>query len=317
MSGDLEAAIQAVTDMDAAPEPVAAPVVDDKPEISDTEIVEPETADAEADEVDGDESDDDQAEAVESVEAPQWWDAEAKAEFAALTPKAQAIVRAQEEKREAVVAKVKAESSEARTLATTEANKAKELADRMAAAITDERKAFDEYFTDIDWNAYLLQDRDAAQADWMRYQTGLEKFNKAENDRAAADKLWRENFMREESAKLTEIAPDIANNAETLRGIGDYIVKSGISPDALLTVSALELTIAHKAMMYDKMMAEATSKTVPPKTPTVTKPAKVAPQGATGNRGTSSQRDISQQRNRLAQTRSIDDAAKLITKLGF
>lgn len=283
------------------------------------EIVSEVTQEAEAEATtDEDPQPEEEAEEVAApVDAPQWWDAEDKAAFATLTPEQQAVVKRQEDKREAVIQKVKSEAQEARSAASQNIETAKALSERLAAAIPDARKAFDEYYGDIDWPEYAKQDPAAAQEDWFKYQQGLEQFNKAETAKAEAEQLWRENFQKEQAAQLAEIAPDLVKSPDSLRALGDYIVKSGVPVEQLKTASALELSIAHKAMKYDQMMAEAKSRTVtaPPKIEP--KPAKIAPQGTAKPASTSQQRDIAQTRNRLAQTRSVDDAAALIAKYGY
>lgn len=319
----VEAAIEAVKAMDA-PESEAPPETGN--EVQDAasgdtqggEIVSEDTEGAEADTVTDEEAttEEEAEEAAAPVEAPQWWDADAKAHFAKLTPEAQAIVRAQEDKREAVVQKAKDEANQARTAAKQDVERAKALAERLAEAIPDQRKQFDQYYADIDWEAYVEQDPIAAQKDWFRYQQGLQRFNEAETAKAEAERLWRENFIREEGEKLKEIAPDLLEKPESLRAVGDFLIKSGIPAENIQTASAVELALARDAMLYRQMKAEAEAKAkqTPPKT--ASKPARVPPSGAAQPRNASlEQREAERALNSFRQTKSREGAIDLVKKM--
>jgi hypothetical protein len=275
-------------------------------------------ADAEAEVEDEGEDDDTDPEGVPAVEAPTWWDAEAQKHFASLPPEAQAIVREQEEKREAVVQKVKEKAKEATDTAKAEVTAAKALSDRLAAALPDQRKAFDDYYGDIDWPEYARQDPQAAQVDWFNFQQGKQSFENAEAARAEAQKLASDNWTREQSERLQVIAPELAAKPETLKALADYLPTTGIPAENLREASAEELVILDKARRFDLMMAKAAAKpSDPPRQKTTTPPAKVPPQGQARTPSTTQQRETQRLSNRLDQTRSRDDAAELITKYGY
>lgn len=290
----------------------AAPAVeteefDDAPELG---------ADAEADALEPEDDDDQDPEGVSAVDAPEWWDAEAKAHFADLTPEAQAVVRDQESKREAVVQKVKAQAAEVAALAKQDVHTAKALAERLAAALPDQRQQFDAYYGDIDWQAYADQDPGAAQKDWFAYQEGLRYFDTAETAKAEAEALARQNFMREQGQRLHEIAPELAGSPETIKALVEYLPKTGLPAEAIMQASAEELVILNESRLYRAMMAKAAAKTTtPPQKSTV--PARVPPQGAARTAQPAKQREAQALHNRLSQTRDKDTAAKLIDTLGY
>lgn len=295
-------------------EQAAEPVEAEQPEIA-PEVAE---AEAEAAEEGGEEGEEDQAEAVAPVDAPQWWDNEHKAIFATLTPEQQAAVKANEDKREAVVQKEKTAAIEARKAAVASVESVQKIAAKLEGIVPDKMAEFEQKYSDIDWQTFPQWAREnpaeanAFLAEYNAERLSLEKMTQA---KAEADEVVRETFVREQTTRLAEIAPDLVKNPENLRALGDYAVKAGIKSEDLQFAEADHLLILNKARLYDDMMAKAAAPIKPP----VQKqqPAKIAPSGGARPVSTSQQRSVQETRNRLAQTRSIDDAATLIAKLGF
>jgi len=312
----IEAAAEMVTAMDT---PVSdAPVVAaSEPEVPNEIVPEGEQAEAEAP-VEGDDDEQD-AEAVSAVEAPQWWDAEAKAHFSALTPEAQAVVKAQEDKREAVVQKVKSEAKAAAFAEVKpEVERLRTLSAKLAEAIPDEIAAFNERhnYDPADLQRYAKEDPAgylALQAQIHAERTVLEQKIAS---KAEADRVSQAAFVQAQVQRLAEIAPDLAKDATILTALGDYLPKTGIPAAALADASAEELVILNKARLYDEMMAKAAAKPAVVPVPKA-QPAKVPPQGQARPASTSQQRQATEARNRLAQTRDIGHAADLIAKLGY
>jgi hypothetical protein len=296
-------------------EPAAAPVEAPAEEIA------PEPAEAEAEAVEGAEDDEEAVEAVEPVEAPQWYDADAKAAFTKLPPDMQAIVRAQEDKREAVVQKEKTAAIEARKAAAAEVESVRQIAAKLDGIVPDKMAAFEAKYKDIDWNAFPDWARvNPAEANTFLAEYNAEKIalEKMMTAQAEATRVAQASFAREQAARLAEIAPDLIKTPENLKALGDYAVKNGVKSEDLMFAEADHLVILNKARLYDDMMAKAAAKPITPPVAKTTAPAKIAPQGASGrSTGTSQQREVTQLRNRLAQTRDIDTAANLISKLGF
>ena len=285
-----------------------------------TTLIEPEAGEGHVPEVAEEEPEVEAEVALEDDEAvagdaPQWWDAQAKAHFAELPPEVQDIVWGQEYKREAVVQKAKAQARDAAEAALHEAGFARTLAERLAEAMPDHVGNFQEYYGDIDWEAYAHQDPEAAEADWTRYQQGLNELHEVEAARVEAEALYQNHFVREQGRRLEEIAPEIARNADTLQAIGDYLPGTGIAAEALMHASAEEIVILNKARMYDEMMFKAQSRAGAPSRSAT--PVRVPPQGAGRTITTSQQREARALHNRFAETRDRDTAAELISKLGY
>lgn len=319
----IDAAAAMVTAMDSPVPVVAAKEPEPPQEASDASVEQDalaEGAEAEADALEAGENDDEQeAEAVPAVEAPQWWDSEDKAVFAGLTPEQQAVIRKQEDKREAVTQKEKSQAIEARKVALAAAEKAKVVVDQLEAVLPDRMAAFQAKYAEIDqidWDAWNVSDPVAANRYMAQYNSDRLTLERTFAAKAEAGRVAQETFVREQSARLAEIAPEIAQSPENLKAIGDYAVKHGVTSEDLTFAEASHMVILNKARLYDELMAKAAAK---PATPPMQKPtpAKVPPQGQPRPASTSQQRVAQEAKNRFAQTRSIDDAASLIAKLGF
>ena len=285
-----------------------------EPEVVDTPAIEPDaTVDAEVvddgvePEVDAEDPQDEPE--VPAVEAPQWYDAEAKEVFAKLSPEMQAVVRAQEDKREAVTAKEKAAAIETRKQASEASEAMRGLIDKLQSSIPDEVAAFHarHNYDPQDLERYRLEDPAgylALQAQIHAERTDLERKIAA---KAEAERVAGETFAFEQGQRLREIAPELAT-PESIKALGDYLGKIG-KAEAMKYADADELVIANKARLYDELQAKAAaSANVPKPKPT---PAKTVPPVRAQAAGTPQQRTVQQISNRLAQTGDLDDAVDL------
>jgi hypothetical protein len=262
---------------------------------------------------------------AEPVDAPQWWDAEAKAKFAALTPELQAIVREQEDKRETIVAKAKQEAAEYRKQADSEVQGVRALAEQLGEFVPQAVETFKSRWDDVDWQAWSQRiqsetDPEAATRDLAAFNSArlafdeqkaqVEKLQVAQRE---AEKVAHTAFMREQADELTRIAPELAKNPEMLTTVGKYLVEQGIPADHLATISAKEAVIAHKAWLYDQAQTKAKATVAPakPKAP----PVRTVPSVGSGQ-APPANRQASVAKNRFAQTRSIDDAVALLVSRG-
>lgn len=249
---------------------------------------------------------------AEPVEPPQWWDAEAKAHFAALTPEAQAIVFEQEGKREAIVTKAKQEAAEERKVAKEQIDGVKRLADQLGEFLPKAVETFNQQWGSApDWAA-IAQEYGAEQAFILKTQHEQQQQQLAQlaeaKSRAQAE-AYRASVAEEgEKLKGTPLEPIPARQE-----VGKYLVESGYSSAELDAASARDLLLAHKAMLYDR--AQAALKAKPPKTPTPA-PAKAPARPAAAQAGTPQTRGLAQISNRFAQTRSVDDAVALLMAKG-
>ena len=321
MSIDDAAAIVAAMD---TPAPETAAKEPEKP----AEAVEPdieqdapvEGAEAAADAPEAVEEGEQEAEAPPVVDAPKWWDAEDKAAFADLTPEQQAIVAKNEAKREAVIQKEKTAAVDARKTALAAAEQAKAASEKLEGVIPDRIAEFQAKYKDIDnidWDTWNAQDPVSAARYLSQYQSDRLTLERTLAAKAEADRVAQETFANEQAAVLREKFPEIAK-PETLKALADYLPKTGIPAEAIKNASAEELVILNKARLYDEMMAKAAAKPAsPPMQQKPASPAKVPPQGQARPVSTSKQREVTEARNRFAQTRSIDDAAAILIKSGL
>lgn len=252
---------------------------------------------------------------AQPVDAPQWWDAEAKAKFAALTPDLQAIVLAQEDKREAVTAKAKQEAAEERKAAQAEIAGVKQFAENLAPWLAKAAQSFQEYWGEPDWQAVI--DQHGVEG-YTKLKLKYDE-DRADLQRVAAAKQLADNALAQKQRQdfLTALETDLKGTplepAEKRKEVTSYLETQGFAPDDFQSAGARELMLAHKAMLYDK--AQAALKAKPPK-PATPAPAKAPTRPTAGQPGSSKQRTVAQVGNRFAQTRSIDDAVALLLAKG-
>lgn len=260
---------------------------------------------------DGDETEDATEAEAEPVAAPQWWDAEAKAKFAALNPDLQAIVLAQEDKREAVTAKAKQEAAEERKAAQQEQAGIRQFAERIGEFLPRAVETFKQQWGDPDWAA-VAREHGADQAFILKteFEDQQKQIGQLAEAKRQADEQVRADTLRAEGEKLkgTPLEP-----VEARKEVAKYLIESGYDPSALNSVTALDLTLARKAMLYDK--GQAALKAKPPK-PATPPPAKAPVRPAAGQAGSSQTRTVAQLGNRFAQTRSIEDATAWLIAQG-
>ena len=318
---------QAIANLAGPPPEVETPEVEpveaepeDAPETEDATTSE--DADSE-DDSPGDEGEEAEAEeeAVAPVPAPTWWKADAKAKFAELPSELQAVVLEQESVREKVVAEVKAQAAETVKAAQKELAGVQTLADQLNDFLPQAIETFRGRWGEApDWAEVVrLQGAEEAfilKAQWEQEQSQIVQLRQAT---AQAEAQARQVFLQNEFKTLAEIAPDLtdpATGAEKRTAITVYLGEAGIDYEAINNISAREMVIAHKAMLWDQ--AQAKSKTLASK-PQTAKPSQAAkspvrPGAATAQ--ATPQRAAQTQRNRYAQTRSVDDAIALLLAKG-
>lgn len=318
---------QAIANLAGPPPEVETPEVEpveaepeDAPETEDATTSE--DADSE-DDSPGDEGEEAEAEeeAAAPVPAPTWWKADAKAKFAELPPELQAVVLEQESVREKVVAEVKAQAAETVKAAQKELAGVQTLADQLNDFLPQAIETFKGRWGEApDWAEVVrLQGAEEAfilKAQWEQEQAQIVQLRQAT---AQAEAQARQVFLQNEFKTLSEIAPDLtdpATGAEKRTAITVYLGEAGIDYEAINNISAREMVIAHKAMLWDQ--AQAKSKTLASK-PQTAKPSQAAKSPARPGAATvqaTPQRAAQTQRNRYAQTRSVDDAIALLLAKG-
>lgn len=262
---------------------------------------------------DGEQTTEEEAPVV-AAEPPAYWSKDAKEAFAQLSPELQAVVLAQEGPREEAAAKAKAEAAETKRAAEAEMGKVKALADQLADFLPQALETFQSRWgQNPDWVGYANEyGAEAMAVAKVQYEAELAQLQKLSAAKQQAETQAYEAYVKAEAAKLAEIAPELADpekGGERRQAVAQYLVKAGVDPDSIRHISAAEMSLAHKAMLWDE--AQAKLKAAPKPAP---KPApKAAPvRPAAAQPGTPQQRTAQQIQHRFAQTRSVDDAVALL-----
>jgi hypothetical protein len=153
-----------------------------------------------------------------------------------------------------------------------------------------------------------------------RAQHEADKTRLAHASRAAlaARQANHNAYVAGEFEKLKQFDPELADPHEGGERRGEvtrYLHGKGISPNSLLQISALEMSLARKAMLWDQAQAKArASNSTPRPSPQATRP--LARGGASAGPVDPKARRAAQAKTRFAKTRSIDDAVALLNAQG-
>ncbi len=188
------------------------------------------------------------------LEAPLYWSRDAKARFAELPPELQAVVLSQEGPREEAAARAKA-------AAAAEVGQVSHLAELLGERLPGWLAAFEDRWgaSPPDWVAIAREHgAEAMSVAKAQYEAERQQLADATAAKAEADVRSHEAYLRTEFGRLAEIAPHLADpehgpaeRAEVAR----YLIASGVEPEGLEQISAAELTVAHKALLWDRAQA--------------------------------------------------------------
>lgn len=253
---------------------------------------------------------------ADPIETPNWWDAEDKEWFSNQPREIQEKILKQESKREQITQKFKQQASEAQRQFDAKAKELASLAERANAVFDKAEEAFKSRWDGMTaevWQELFATDPGTAVQLKFEFDTEQEQFRQVKETHAIAQRQAQEQHFAEQRTKLAEIAPDLASNPQRLQSLGQYIVDSGIPPEAIASATAEELNLVYKAMRYDEMQsraqqAKATQLAANPK-PTPQK--SIAPAPGRESVLPPQERQVQQIKNRLAQTGSRDDLAAL------
>ncbi|WP_454762347.1 hypothetical protein [Caulobacter segnis] len=259
----------------------------------------------------------DDTEAVAPVEPPKYWSQEAKAKFAELPTDLQAVVLAQEGPREEAAAKAKAEAAEARKQAAQEVEGLRAFADQIGQFLPKAVETFKSKWDDIDWDAWIDQDPQAAMRGKLQMEAEQAELQRVARVKEQSDQVARQAFLREQGDLLKEKAPELFESPDKRKALGEYLVSQGIPSDNLGDIGAVEMTIAHKAMLWDQAQAQAKAKTTVVPLKPKTQPAKTVAPVAAPARVNSQQREVDRLSNRFNQTKSREDAHALLMAKGL
>ncbi len=258
--------------------------------------------------------------AVALLGPPKYWSQDAKARFAELSPDLQAVVLAQEGPREEAAAKAKAEAAEVRAKADKDLSDVQKLAERLNVIVPQVLQNFRNRWGDApDWVAVAREhgaDKMAvAKAQWEADQAQVRELQQAA---AAAGATAHQEYVRTEFEKLKTLDPqptDPKDGPQLRADIARYLDETHKIPvAAVANISAAEMTIARKAMLWDQAQAKAAKATPPPK-PAAAQTKPLARGAASAGPTDPKAKQVQTSRNRFAQTRSIEDAVALLNSM--
>jgi len=250
----------------------------------------------------------------EKLDAPLYWKPEAKEAFSKLDPVLQAEILSQEGPREEAAAKAKAQAAAEVEKAQKDTAGVQALAAKLSEFLPQAIETFTQRWGEPDW-AVVAEEQGADRAFILKAQYDKEQAQLAQVQQATqtAQIEARKAFLQTEWKELEQIAPELTDPAkgqERRSEVIKYLIADGIPKEATDAISAREMRIARKAMLYDQLEAKAALK--PPPKPTAPAPRPTARPSAAVPQ--SSQRSAAA--NRFAQTRSVDDAVALLVAKG-
>lgn len=330
----VEQAITAIREPEAAPEPETvedAPEGEPEAEPEAEELPEPESeAEPTADEPLDPETvieDEEQTEEPESdpetpaIAAPQSWDAAERATFATLPPAAQEIILKRETERDRAVSKAQQEATGARKTAEADLAGLAQYKATFDQIVTRANQVFADKWSGVDWVAFARADPAAysiARAEYEADAGEVQRVHTAQADAAKiqqqAEQTQFQSYVRDEFAKLTEIAPDLADpkaGAVKRTEVTQFLLAQGITQDSLRLISAAEMSIAHDAMQFRKLKATGKAAAARPATPAPRQtpaPARAAAPSAAPPARPSQHRTADAALAKLSKTGRFDDA---------
>lgn len=259
-----------------------------------------------------------EAEAAAPLDAPLYWSQEAKAKFSELPPELQAVVLSQEGPREEATAKAKATAAAEVERAQKETAGVQALAQQLSEFLPQALKTFQQRWGEPDWAA-VATEHGAEQAFVLKAQYEAEQKQLAQVVQAeqTAQAEARKAFLQTEWKALAEIAPELApdaadptKGADKRQATIKYLAANGIPETAIAQISARELTLARKAMLYDE--AQAALKTAPKPKPAPVAGVRAPVRPAAAQAQSSPQRASQQAAGRFYAKPDIDNAVALL-----
>lgn len=246
------------------------------------------------------------------IEPPANWDADAKAKWPDIPRELQEYLTGLETQRNTAVSTAQREAADVRKAADAEVSQVKTLADELGKLIPRLITAHEKEFgDDPDWAAHAEQvGAEQAFIDKERWQAQRKDIAETLKQEAKANAIAQEKWRSAEYEKLKTLSPDLVHPTEgqaRQREVFEYVVQNGAgTPEELASVNAAQLTMAHKAMLYDRLKAT-TLKTTPKPAPAgAVRPTAAVPQRTVATR------NVETLTRRLGQTGSVNDAVALL-----
>lgn len=316
------APVKAVAEV--APEPVAEEAAPEGEE----NLAEP-TADTEAgaEEPTGEGEAEPLEPAQPAIEPPRSWDNDARTHWDKMPRELQQVVLEREADRDRAVSTAVQEASEARKSTQATNAQVEKLSSQLTDFLPQALKTFEDRWGETpDWESVLAQyGSDETLRLQMRYETERKQIGELARKESEARTLVHQNFVIQETTKLAEISPDLSHpetGGKLRQDVASYAMQLGaVSAAELPNVSAAQLTMAHKAMLYDRLPDAVKAGKLPspldlanpaPKPVAAKPPAKPAVRPSAAPAPASQTRTTQQAATRFSQSRTLDDAVALL-----
>lgn len=245
-----------------------------------------------------------------AIAAPKSWDAEERARFATLPKDVQSLIVNRETERDRAVSKAQQEASDQAKRTTQELAAIGEFKSKIAATLEQADQQFADVWSQVDWEALAAEDPQAYSINKERHAKAITAREQLRAAKASTEAAEFQSYIAAEKTKLPTVAPDLADpvkGAERLGKVGDFLLGIGYAASDLQRVSANDLAVAYDAYRWRQAQAGLIAKPKP--TLTAATPAKPALKPTASTQAASpQQRNVDQMRNRLSQTRDVDDA---------
>lgn len=280
------------------------------------DYIEPDEAEDAADEAP--EAEDEPQDAIAAVDAPHYWPADKKAEFAKLPAGLQALVAEQEAGRVAAVNKAQQEAVLARKAVEAEVAQTQAINQQLVQTATAAQAYHNRVVPElgmpweqVDWQEWFREDRATAATFRAQYDAEREEIQRVEAAKDQSEQLAYRQFLQAEAARLPEVAPDLADpthGPKRKSELLNYLGGKGYTQDRIGRFGALDLSLAYKAMLFDAAQANAQAlKSAPQKSPPSARPIRPAAAAVAPSQSAR----IKELEARAAQTGSLDDVLAL------
>jgi hypothetical protein len=186
----------------------------------------------------------------------------------------------QEGPREEAAAKAKADAAKQVEAATKELAGVRTLAEQLGAFLPEAIQTFQSRWGAKEPNWVEVSEQYGAEETqklkW-RYDAEQKQLSELAQTTQTAQAEAHKAFVQTEWKALADLAPDLApdatdptKGAEKRQEVTKYLATNGIPQDAIAQISAREMLLAHKAMLWDR--AQAALKAAPKPKPTATRP---------------------------------------------
>lgn len=219
---------------------------------------------------------------ADPLSAPQYWTKEEKEFFAAQNRQVQEILLNQETKRQSVVDKAKQEAADIRKAAQQEIQQAQQLASKLNQLLPNAEQVFRSKWAGVEQPGYWQAVRQQYGVDYERdlrdqFEFEARQLHQMAAAKQDADRLAREQRIKDTEAKLPELAPELSADPARWTRTKDFLVTLGADPHEVDLLGPVERALAYDAMRF-RQAKTATSQQPKPKPAAKAPPRAVARQ---------------------------------------